>query len=287
MLPKLLHRILQTLGFFDCILWTSFIRQIHAMTLSKLLNPARRRPHKNDTRQIRVAEHVISIKRHPRRQRLALRVKAGQVEVLAPMAAAVSELERFASDHQAWWLKALQQVPHQAIPKLRADDHSVWSYLGADLCLGFKQGRSAYSFTPAEAGEMAQLCCYLTRPAQAAARLKAVQAWYQQQAQDYLPARLAFLEAQTGLKSSEVQIKSYRARWGSCDSRRRIQLNWKLMALPSWVVDYVIVHELCHLKQMNHSPAFWHWVETHYPAYRDAKVWLKRYGNQHIQQLSP
>uniref|UniRef100_UPI0018AB9FA7 M48 family metallopeptidase n=1 Tax=Clostridium tertium TaxID=1559 RepID=UPI0018AB9FA7 len=73
-------------------------------------------------------------------------------------------------------------------------------------------------------------------------------------------------------------IKDQKSLWGSCNSRREIRLNWRLVLMPQFVMDYIIIHELCHIKQMNHSKEFWKLVESHCPNYKESKYWLKENG---------
>lgn len=229
-----------------------------------------------------IAGHDLTIKRHPRRRRLALRVRAGQVELLAPKHLGVQTLTTFATHHQAWWLNALMTHPvGQPIIKLQADAGAVWPLLGQDVRLSFEPGVRQTAFCD----QSAQLHCVLRQSNNAQARYKQVKAWWKDTAHHHLAERTRFFAQQWGQAPSDIQIKSYRARWGSCDAQRRIQYNWKLICLPAWVVDYVVVHELCHLKQMNHSAAFWREVNQLYPDTPQAKAWLKQHGHHYITQL--
>ena len=90
-----------------------------------------------------------------------------------------------------------------------------------------------------------------------------------------LVPRLRELAAAHGLSVARVSIRNQRWRWGSCSSRGHICLNWRLMRMPAWVRDYVIVHELMHLKKLDHSPAFWTLVADACPRYREAEAWLR------------
>ncbi len=96
------------------------------------------------------------------------------------------------------------------------------------------------------------------------------------QAEQTLRPRLLELAAEHGLTVSKVSIRNQRWRWGSCSRGGRIALNWRLAEMPVWVRDYVIIHELMHLKRMDHSPAFWKLVAQACPAYQDARAWLRR-----------
>jgi predicted metal-dependent hydrolase len=99
---------------------------------------------------------------------------------------------------------------------------------------------------------------------------------YRAKAREVLPRRLLELAAEQGLSVARVSIRSQRWRWGSCSRSGHICLNWRLVAMPDWVRDYVLIHELMHLRRMDHSPAFWKLVEAACPAYHDARAWLRR-----------
>ena len=94
-----------------------------------------------------------------------------------------------------------------------------------------------------------------------------------------LPGRTWELAAVTGMAVSAVSVRNQRTRWGSCTSEGGISLNWRLIQTPDFVRDYIIHHELMHLKEMNHSDRFWARVEEVCPGWRDAEHWLKRNGS--------
>ncbi|HUR33735.1 MAG TPA: M48 family metallopeptidase, partial [Vicinamibacterales bacterium] len=93
-----------------------------------------------------------------------------------------------------------------------------------------------------------------------------------------LPQRLLELASQVGLSVRRVSIRNQRHRWGSCSSSGLICLNWRLITMPHWVRDYVLYHELMHLRRMDHSPAFWNLVAQVCPEYQDARRWLRRHA---------
>jgi predicted metal-dependent hydrolase len=90
-----------------------------------------------------------------------------------------------------------------------------------------------------------------------------------------LPPRLLELAAEHGLIVSRVSIRNQRSRWGSCSRSGHICLNWRLVTMPARVRDYVLIHELMHLKRMDHSPKFWKLVAAACPAYKEARAWLR------------
>jgi predicted metal-dependent hydrolase len=93
-----------------------------------------------------------------------------------------------------------------------------------------------------------------------------------------LPQRLQELADRHGLSVTRISIRNQRTRWGSCGRDGHICLNWRLVVMPDWVRDYVIVHELMHRKRMDHSPAYWRLVAAAYPRYREARQWLRVHG---------
>ena len=93
-----------------------------------------------------------------------------------------------------------------------------------------------------------------------------------------LPPRLLELAAQHGLAVTRVSVRNQRSRWGSCGRDGHISLNWRLVQMPDWVRDYVLVHELMHLRRMDHSPAYWKHVAAACPEYKAARAWLRENG---------
>jgi predicted metal-dependent hydrolase len=90
-----------------------------------------------------------------------------------------------------------------------------------------------------------------------------------------LPPRLLELAARHGLAVTRISIRNQRWRWGSCSRGGHICLNWRLVTMPEEVRDYVLIHELMHLKRMDHSPQFWKLVAEAYPGYKEARAWLR------------
>ncbi|MGB7217353.1 MAG: SprT family zinc-dependent metalloprotease [Vicinamibacterales bacterium] len=93
-----------------------------------------------------------------------------------------------------------------------------------------------------------------------------------------LPGRLLALAAEHGISVTRVSVRNQRWRWGSCSRTGHICLNWRLVQMPDAVRDYVLIHELMHVKRMDHSSAFWKLVAAACPGYAEARQWLKETG---------
>ena len=103
-------------------------------------------------------------------------------------------------------------------------------------------------------------------------------AWYRRRATDVLNERVAYWTSLVGVALPPVAVKDMRSRWGSCSAKGRISLHWGLVVLPPELADYVVVHELVHLRELNHGPAFWRGVERIVPDYRERRKRLRAEG---------
>ncbi len=105
------------------------------------------------------------------------------------------------------------------------------------------------------------------------------------QALRIIPERVKYYAPIVGVTYHNITIRNQKTKWGSCSSRKNLNFNCGLMLAPPEILDYVVVHELCHLKVMDHSPAFWQEVEQILPDYRKRKAWLKSNGSRIMRML--
>lgn len=119
----------------------------------------------------------------------------------------------------------------------------------------------------------------LTAPVQEKEALRqALENWYRQKGLEVITERIQFYSRYFDVQPTSIKVKEQKKRWGTCTSERRLLFNWRLVMAPLEVVDYVVVHEMCHMVHMNHSKAFWNLVATILPDYRQRKQWLKENG---------
>jgi predicted metal-dependent hydrolase len=139
----------------------------------------------------------------------------------------------------------------------------------------------AHRLVTDEAGRVTLLGAIVAPAAGAERMLKAaVQAWLRARAAATLPGELATLAARHDIEVTRISIRDQASRWGSCSRRGTISLNWRLVQTPPFVRDYVLLHELMHRRELNHSARFWRHVAAACPRYVEARRWLRVDGAQ-------
>ncbi len=111
-------------------------------------------------------------------------------------------------------------------------------------------------------------------------RLQILEKRYRNSARITFEKRVAYYHQLTGGEYHTITIRDQKSRWGSCSSQGTLSFNYRLIFAPPKVLDYVVVHELCHLTHMDHSRNFWNMVEQIMPEYRTYKNWLKEHGHE-------
>ena len=214
--------------------------------------------------------------RHRRARRYVLRLRPdGSARVTVPRGGSLAEARRFA-EKNAGWLE--RQLLRQA---LRPREPETWR-AGSEILFRGEPVRLEAGAN-GEAG-LVRFGGETVAVADAAGDLRpAVERHLRHLAVRELPPRVLELAAQHQLPVRRVTIRNQRSRWGSCSRRGTISLNWRLVQTPPFVRDYLVLHELAHLREMNHSRRFWDQVARLCPDYREAERWLK----QHSRLLTP
>jgi predicted metal-dependent hydrolase len=208
-------------------------------------------------------EHVdyVLVRRRGRRG-VGLKVDETGLTVSAPATMPLARIEAVVEESGRWILRKIAEWSARQIPAVAWTDGAILSYLGQSVTVRLvADGRPRVELEGSELKVR-------SRGADAEAVRRAVVRWYKQAAGEHLAARLAALAQAAGLAPPRLVVSSARSRWGSCNSRREVRLAWRLMKAPPPLVDYVICHELAHLRHMNHSARFWTEVERQCPDYR-------------------
>ncbi len=104
--------------------------------------------------------------------------------------------------------------------------------------------------------------------------------WLRAQARHHLQQRVNDLAIRLNVTPGPLAVKDTRSRWGSCSARGNLSFNWRLIMAPPWIIDYLVAHELAHLRELNHSPRFWAVVRRVCPDYQSHRIWLRLAGER-------
>jgi len=207
-----------------------------------------------------------------------LTVDEDGLTVDAPWRASQSGIERFVLESARWVLGKLEEWSRFRPRKQRWAAGESISYVGSLLTL---EVAPAHTPTVVLQDDCRLLAC-VPAPEDQIAVKNAVVAWYRRHARSNFDQRIAHYARQLEVPAPRLLMSSARTRWGSCNSRREVRLNWRLIQAPQPVIDYVVVHELAHLKEMNHSRRFWQVVEQAFPAHEEARRHLDEKGRWYL-----
>lgn len=212
-----------------------------------------------------------------KRKSAAIQVNADAVLVRVPQWVSAHWVDEFVQSRRQWVLRHLdRQQIQQAAHGIEIVEGGLIPWRGRDYRLRWQSG-GASAVVIAGDEVVVTLSRRIRRPAEQAVSAL-LQQWLIQQAEQLLGARLLELSRQTGLMPAAVSVRSFRRRWGSCDSGGRISLNWRLVMARPEAADYVLIHELCHLRHFDHSARFWRLVEHHCPDYRPLQDYFRQRG---------
>jgi predicted metal-dependent hydrolase len=220
--------------------------------------------------QLRARDIVFERSPRARHYRLTLR-RDGTAVATIPARGSEREAERFVARHVEWLdrARARQQSRPRAAETWAVGTRVMWRGELTEVRIASNNARP-------------QVCLaadvFRVRALEADLR-PTLEAHFVRLAKVELPARTWELAALTGSEVKHVTVRNQRSRWGSCSANGTISLNWRLVQTPDFVRDYIIYHELMHLREMNHSARFWAKVEEACPGWRDAERWIKRNGS--------
>jgi predicted metal-dependent hydrolase len=202
----------------------------------------------------------VLVRRRGRRG-VGLKVDGHGLTVSAPSSWPLARIESIARESEPWIVKKVAEWSARRVPEISWTEGARLPYLGGGLELQLARGSRAM------AAALPGVLRVMTRDGSGESIRRAVVAWYKRAARDVLVPRVMELSARAGIAPPRVSISSAMARWGSCNSHREVRLAWRLVKAPRELVDYVICHELAHLRHMNHSAAFWAEVERQLPGH--------------------
>lgn len=214
------------------------------------------------------------IRESARRRTLALELRAdGTLTVATPAGLSQDFIRRFVAS-RVHWIDSKRGLLAQDRAALPVPAHGArLPYLGGELTVHHDRTDGTRSLCRRDGDRL------LVRASDAALR-PAVERWYRAAAADHFATRIAHFSPQVGRHPIRLTVRAPRTRWGSCTGRGTISLNWRLMQLPPEILDYVVVHELCHLLVPNHSPRFWSEVARILPDWQTRRARLRTLGRR-------
>jgi predicted metal-dependent hydrolase len=232
--------------------------------------------HPQAQRDIRIGEHLVGYElRRARRRSIGFVVGTEGLTVSAPRWVGITEVEAALREKAAWILRKLHEQRERArrLQAARVDwrDGSVIPFLGRSVVIRLDP-RSRGALLDADA---AALLLGLPQGAAPAQIRDAVQSWLQRQARRIFEERCQLFAARLGVRLKRLTLSSAATRWGSASGDGSVRLNWRLVHFALPVVDYVVTHELAHLREMNHSAAFWGVVRSVLPEFESARSALR------------
>lgn len=221
-----------------------------------------------------------SIARSSRRRSISIEVRATKVVLRAPMSVSEAVLLNFLSQ-KADWVRAKiaeQALTLTSVPSRSYEAGALLPFMGESLVLSIGLGKST-------AVKRINNCLHVllsNRSSQSREQQikRLVCRWYQQQALAVLTHKTQQLAHIMGLSCQQVTIRATRSKWGHCTSAGAIQYNWQILLAPEAIVDYLVAHEVSHLRHHNHSADFWSLVASVCPDFKQRRAWLKQQGSQ-------
>ena len=235
-----------------------------------------------ESRHVRLHGIDISyvLERSRRRSRIAFVVDETGLTVRAPWLASASAIDTAIGATSRWILRKLDEWAQR--PPVRGrqwcSGESV-DYLGLPITLAVVEDRL---LPLTELGEDRVLRVGTPPGGSAKFVRSAVVTWYRRHARRHFPERVTHFAGSLGVEMPRVLVSDASSRWGSCNSKREIRLNWRLMQAAPHLVDYVVAHEVAHLVHLNHSARFWRAVEKLFPGHQSARAELNSVSRQYM-----
>ena len=223
-------------------------------------------------RRILLAGRALEYRFERRRRRtIGIRVSEEGLAVVAPLRASWSEIEGFLGEKSRWITAKLEQWAAAGRPAtIYGESGETLPLFGREVVLEVGEGPPAAVFD----GSCLRLS--VPEPHRRGAVRNVLLGWLKAAALDRLRARVAHYAARVSLPAPPVALSSARTQWGVCMASGRIRLSWRLVHLAAELADYVVVHEVAHLVELNHSERFWALVEWLYPDWREAREGIER-----------
>jgi predicted metal-dependent hydrolase len=252
-------------------------------TPGRALKPGDPLPLKVRTLQLNTLQVQYSLKRSSKRRTIGFLINDAGLGVVAPKWVTITQVEESIAEREDWIIR--KTFEWQEFAKKRDSLRVEWGdgakvrYLGLDITV--RLDNSAEVTKAGTIFESNVLRVALPPHASDEQIKNRVESWLQARAKATFADRIPLYSEKLGSAPTRWTLSSARTRWGSCAHDGSIRLNWRLVQFPLDIIDYVVAHELAHLKELNHGPEFWRTVGELFPDYEQKRRWLKQF---HVEQ---
>jgi len=217
---------------------------------------------------------IIDIKRSIKLKSISINVDKKNVNINVPLFLSQKSIEQLIYKKLSWIKKQLLiQTKTQLFVRKEYVNNEVFLYLGRNYKLKILINKK-YSVNI----EDNCLVINVKNKLNISKIKKITKEWFHERSCVYLKKQTYYFAKKNDLNINSIKVKEYKARWGSCSNNGDISFNWRLIMAPPKIIEYVIIHELMHLKEYNHSKKYWEYVKFLYPDIKDAKEWLMYNG---------
>ena len=221
-------------------------------------------------------EFPVEIVRTDRKRSVSIQLEGTGIKVRVPKGLSDNRIHDLIVKRSPWIRKKLKEAElFQPAKSKEYVSGETFPYLGKNYRLKIVSGETPSLKLKGGYLEATVPDCGLEREQEIRSHLLE---WYQQHALKRLEEKTRRYAKIIGVNPQSVTIKNYKSRWGSCSVKGDVSYNWRIILAPHRIVDYVVVHELCHLLEHNHSSRYWKHVERHVPDYKERREWLRTAG---------
>jgi len=256
----------------------SSFRPIHLQSNNRYLFSGGLLMHLQLPNQVLVPVEIVRTKRE---KTISINVIDGALRVLAPKLLSSDQIQKIIDGKSDWIAKKIHEYRvRSAIEQKKYVDGEVFLYLGRKYRLKCVENNDSERGVNLRAGSLYSVIeTGLNDESQRNHHKNQINDWYREKADSYLKKRTYFYGRIMGFLPNKVMVKHYKTRWGSCSASGDIKYDWRIVIAPKQVVDYLVIHELSHLRYRGHRSEFWRYL-AHYAAnYREQRSWLRDNGH--------
>jgi predicted metal-dependent hydrolase len=220
---------------------------------------------------------VFVLKRSLRARLIWLKIdSAGKLTVTIPRGYSPKLVPQYLQKNLKWILKNLEKCRSEAeASRLHSSPQNI-SYLGRRLELVSQPRLVGDDSIRIDKNRL----ILNLNPSTSTSERRVLESWLRQKAAQLIESKSRDWSRKIGVKFNKITIRDQKTRWASCSHKGNLSFNWRLIMVPEAVVDYVVVHELCHLHEMNHSRRFWDWVAKFSPDWKERTRWIDSHGRE-------